>query len=257
MFCGRRLPWRAGGLLYERTFLTDNKVVIHPGDIISYMDMCRNESASLQRGMNFRLGGRVSVILMSLRAGAPYADRIEDGGKILIYEGHDSSRTKTGPNPKEIDQPEHSPAGTLTQNGLFWKAAEAHKKNNASPELVRVYEKIKTGIWAFAGLFELIDAWKQEENGRKVFKFKLHLSRHHVDSQPSDEGKIEHDRLIPTQVKIEVWKRDKGKCVLCGNHENLHFDHIVPFSKGGTSLLAKNVQLLCAKHNLLKRDKIE
>ena len=35
------------------------------------------------------------------------------------------------------------------------------------------------------------------------------------------------------------------------------FDHIIPFSKGGTSLKADNVQLLCARHNLEKRDRIE
>jgi hypothetical protein len=37
-------------------------------------------------------------------------------------------------------------------------------------------------------------------------------------------------------VKLAVWKRDKGSCVLCGSTKNLHFDHILPFSKGGTSL---------------------
>ncbi len=230
---------------------------IHPGDIISYMDMCRYEGASLQRGMNFHLDGRTSVILMSLRAGAPYADRIEKSGQVLIYEGHDIPRTKVGPDPKEVDQAEFFPTGTPTQNGLFWGAAVSHKSHRTAAELVRVYEKIKTGIWAYAGLFELIDAWKQEEGRRKVFKFKLQISDQQVGVLGFGTGEIEHDRLIPTLVKVEVWKRDKGKCVLCGNKENLHFDHIVPFSKGGTSLLAKNIQLLCAKHNLLKRDKIE
>lgn len=37
---------------------------------------------------------------------------------------------------------------------------------------------------------------------------------------------------------------------------NLHFDHDIPFSKGGSSLTAENVRLLCAKHNLEKSDKI-
>ena len=45
----------------------------HQGnEVISYMEMCRREGASLQRGMNFRLGGDHSVILMSLRPNAPY-----------------------------------------------------------------------------------------------------------------------------------------------------------------------------------------
>ena len=226
-------------------------------DIISYMDMCRYEGASLQRGMNFRLDGQTSVILMSLRKGAPYTDRVEQHGQVLIYEGHDVPRTKEGPNPKDIDQPDVSPIGKPTQNGLFWIAALSHKNNGVPAESVRVYEKIKTGIWAYAGLFELVDAWKDREGKRSVFKFKLRLNIQQMSAPSTELEEIEHDRLIPTKVKMEVWKRDKGKCVLCGNKENLHFDHILPFSKGGTSLLANNIQILCAKHNLMKRDKIE
>jgi hypothetical protein len=39
--------------------------------------------------------------------------------------------------------------------------------------------------------------------------------------------------------------------------KNLHFDHDLPFSKGGTSISAKNVRLLCMKHNLQKSANIE
>jgi hypothetical protein len=34
------------------------------------------------------------------------------------------------------------------------------------------------------------------------------------------------------------------------------FDHDIPFSKGGSSLTAVNVRLLCAKRNLQKSDRI-
>jgi hypothetical protein len=37
--------------------------------------------------MNYRLGGEYSVILMSVRRGAPYRDEIQDDGATLIYEG--------------------------------------------------------------------------------------------------------------------------------------------------------------------------
>jgi len=43
-------------------------------DIITYREMCNRENSSLQRGMNFMLGGDYSVILMSVRKGAPYND---------------------------------------------------------------------------------------------------------------------------------------------------------------------------------------
>jgi 5-methylcytosine-specific restriction endonuclease McrA len=57
-------------------------------------------------------------------------------------------------------------------------------------------------------------------------------------------------------MKIKIQARDKGQCVLCGSKENLHFDHDLPYSKGGTSLTAANVKILCAKHNLSKSNKI-
>jgi 5-methylcytosine-specific restriction endonuclease McrA len=63
-------------------------------------------------------------------------------------------------------------------------------------------------------------------------------------------------RVIPTNVKLEVWKRDGAKCVICGASDELQFDHIVPYSKGGTSLVAENIQILCARHNIEKRDQI-
>lgn len=229
-----------------------------PGDVISYLDMCRHESVSLQRGMNFRLRDDVSVILMSGRPGAPYADRVEENGKVLIYEGHDIPRTRNGPDPKTVNQPYFTPGGAPTQNGLFFEAALKFKMREAAPELVRVYEKIRQGIWVFGGFFRLIDAWQESVGGRKVFKFKLELLDSRADgadgAQLSAPG---HDRLIPTSVRLAVWKRDRGQCAICGSRESLHFDHIIPYSKGGSSLVPENVQILCAKHNLQKKDRIE
>jgi len=228
--------------------------LIKAGDVISYLDMCREEGVNLQRGMNFRLQGKLSVILMSLRSGAPYADRIEDHGKVLIYEGHDLPQVVEGPNPKSVDQPMHNPNGTLTQNGLFYQTAIIYKKHENEPELVRVYEKIRSGIWVYNGVFKLVDAWQEISNARKVFKFKLELTDEFLEIEPKE---IDHDRIIPSSVKIEVWKRDKGHCVICGSQDNLHFDHIIPYSKGGSSLVAENIQLLCARHNIAKKNKIE
>ena len=227
-----------------------------PGDVISYLEMSGEEGVNLQREMNFRLHGKFSVILMSLRAGAPYADRVEENGRVLIYEGHDTPRYRDGPDPKKVDQPMVNPSGKLTQNGLFCQSAETYKSNQAEPELVRVYEKIHTGIWVYNGLFKLVDAWQEISNARKVFKFRLEIVED-VDDVTPESREIEHSRLIPASVKLEVWKRDKGQCVLCRSKDNLHFDHIIPYSMGGSSLVVENIQLLCARHNIAKRNKIE
>jgi len=233
--------------------------MITQGDVISYIDMCKEEGVNLQRGMNFRLKGGFSVILMSIRPGAPYADRVEDEGKTLIYEGHDIPQRKGGPNPKLVDQPYKNPGGRLTQNGLFYEAAKKYQanKSQSEPELVKVYEKIRPGIWVYNGIFKLVDAWQERINTRNVFKFKLELVNDEAVISNHEVTDLEHNRLIPTSVKLEVWRRDKGRCVQCGSQDNLHFDHIIPYSKGGSSLVAENIQILCARHNIQKRDKIE
>lgn len=233
--------------------------MFNPGDVISYLDMCSEEGVNLQRGMNYHLRGDTSVILMSLRPNAPYSDRVEDDGRVLIYEGHDVPKTAENPIPKAVDQQMKNPGGTLNQNGLFSKGAERFRKNHNGPELVKVYEKLRAGIWVYNGLFRLLDSWKEKSGGREVFKFKLELPG---DTKPSNsaltqDSDLEHNRLIPPQVKLEVWRRDKGKCVICASSNNLHFDHIIPFSRGGSSLVSENIQLLCARHNIAKRDRIE
>ena len=69
------------------------------------------------------------------------------------------------------------------------------------------------------------------------------------------EQKPERREPIPEEVKFEVWRRDGGKCVICGSQKNLEFDHIIPFSKGGATT-TRNLQLLCQECNRHKSDKI-
>jgi hypothetical protein len=230
--------------------------MIQPGDVISYLEMCREEGVNLQRGMNFHLHGEFSVILMSLRKGAPYADRVEDDGRVLIYEGHDIPRRNAAKDPKMLDQPMTNPSGTLSQNGLFYQAAMKYESGLSHPELVKVYEKIHSGIWVYNGFFKLVDAWQEESGARRVFKFKLEAVED-IGQSTIEQKEIDRTRLIPAWVKLEVWNRDKGQCVICSSKDNLHFDHIIPYSKGGSSLVAENIQLLCARHNLAKRNRIE
>lgn len=219
--------------------------------IISYADIIKREEIMLQRGMNFRIKPNYSVILMSVRKGAPYRDKWHSDTGLLEYEGHDEPR-RGDANPKKIDQPMHTSSGRLTENGKFYNAAIEYKKGKVKPEVVQVYEKISQGIWCDRGRYELIDAKIISDDNRNVFRFFLRPAR----TPRAKEPFLRQTRIIPTKVKVEVWKRDHGKCVICGASDNLHFDHDVPFSKGGSSITTKNVRLLCARHNLKKSDKI-
>ncbi len=218
--------------------------------------MCAAEGQMLQRGMHFRLHGRHSVLLMSIRHGAPYRDRWEEGGKILVYEGHDAPR-RADINPKLVDQPATTPKGTPTQNSLFLRAATDYRSGRSSPEIVKVYEKIRDGIWAYNGTFLLVEGWTESDGRRSVFKFRLRVINEEDEAVERLAPDLPVQRGIPSAIKQEVYKRDRGRCVICGARDNLHFDHDLPFSVGGSSLTAKNVRLLCARHNLEKSDKIQ
>ncbi|MEV6430069.1 TerD family protein [Nocardia sp. NPDC051463] len=62
-------------------------------------------------------------------------------------------------------------------------------------------------------------------------------------------------RSIPQEVKAEVWQRDGGKCVECGDGHYLEFDHIIPLSRGGATS-ASNLQILCRACNRTKGARI-
>ncbi|MGC8979648.1 hypothetical protein [Caldisericum sp.] len=44
----------------------------------------------------------------------------------------------------------------------FFEATKKYQSNKQKfePEIVKVYEKIKSGIWVYNGIFKLIDAWQ-------------------------------------------------------------------------------------------------
>jgi len=119
--------------------------------------------------------------------------------------------------------------GKLTENGKFYEAALEYKQKIRKPEVVQVYEKISQGVWCNRGGFELIDAKILFDGTRNVFRFFLRPGK----TPHAKEPFLKQTRVIPTAVKVEVWNRDQG-----------------------CSITAKNVRLLCAKHNLEKSNKI-
>ena len=223
-------------------------------ELLRYNELVTREGGKhIQKGMNFGIQGSYSVVLMSVEDNAPYADEmLEDG--VIKYEGHDARvpvQLK-----KEVDQQLANPSGTLTENGKFFQAAENFKEGKREPAKIKVYRKLRKGIWVDMGFYDLIDAFKEFNGKRDVFKFLLKPNFEGFDSDVADNVDLAHNRYIPGNVMQEVYIRDSGRCVECGSEENLHYDHKIPFSKGGSSKDARNIQLLCAKHNLEKGNKL-
>jgi len=129
------------------------------------------------------------------------------------------------PKRREMKQPlsKYSERGYVDKFGSWTKALETFVEfiNSASDEKEEV----------------LIDVDNIETNDRPEIEYK-----HKTKRQPSEK------------LKVQVLMRDGNKCSLCGitvTGDNIHFDNIYPWSKGGETVL-DNLQILCAPHNIAK-----
>ena len=84
------------------------------------------------------------------------------------------------------------------------------------------------------------------QNG--VNNFEENSSCHHITN-----------RDVNLRLRFKVLQRDNFKCCICGaspaknSDVELHVDHIIPWSKGGETVI-ENLQTLCSKCNLGKSD---
>lgn len=53
---------------------------------------------------------------------------------------------------------------------------------------------------------------------------------------------------IPPEVREAVWRRDRGRCVLCGSPKAGPWCHYIPRSRGGLGI-EENVVTLCDFHH--------
>jgi len=129
--------------------------------------------------------------------------------------------------------------------------AETIEEKKEQLRRVFLYEKRQ-------GEEEELERQKVEIRRELLEKERKRQLRKQVKMEMIESGDIQDSRKrasISQDVKDKVWIRDGGKCVVCGSNSNLEFDHIIPFSKGGSNSY-RNLQLLCEKCNREKSNKI-
>jgi hypothetical protein len=110
--------------------------------------------------------------------------------------------------------------------------------------------------WVYRGFLYLVQGSYSDEQFRLLIledfdkeRRKWETLKRKFDSAESQD--VASRPRIPESVRVEVWRRDGGKCARCGSREKLEYDHIVPLSKNGSNT-ARNVELLCEKCNRSK-----
>lgn len=94
----------------------------------------------------------------------------------------------------------------------------------------------------------------------QVVNWHQHQSPHHMEvpsNIPAPIGQSNKFNHTPITKKLRerVFKRDGYACKKCKETQNLHIDHILPISKGGSSE-ESNLQTLCKQCNLTKSAKV-
>ena len=184
-------------------------------------------------------------------------EKLKEG--FISYEGHDNNELDRST--RKLNDQIMTWYGNLAPNGEFYNAAKEFENGKIEkPYPVKVYEKPHfKDLWTDLGIYGLVkvDYELDRPGRRKAFKFLLSPNFEYNNlKHPQDDKEIPRSRLIPREVKILVMKRDNGKCSECENEKDLQFDHIIPFSQGGSNN-EQNIQILCSSCNMKKGNKIQ
>jgi len=77
------------------------------------------------------------------------------------------------------------------------------------------------------------------------------LERAHAALHQEHAAEATRRDPLPREVRLVVWRRDRGRCRECGNGFDLQYDHVIPLALGGASSV-ENLQLLCGDCNRAK-----
>ncbi|HEV7345488.1 MAG TPA: HNH endonuclease [Devosia sp.] len=97
----------------------------------------------------------------------------------------------------------------------------------------------------------LAHEWAMKHTGEPIAPFSTQEQIEEYEAnRPRGRQSTPKAAISPALRKL-VLERDAYRCQQCGDHHDLHIDHVFPESKGGATT-AENLQVLCGPCNLRK-----
>ena len=150
----------------------------------------------------------------------------------------------------------------LLQLWIHYGRQPHYSEINKPPSVVGPKAYIRRwGTWIKA-LQTFVNKMNQEDNTPPELPVTTEIIINNPKIQKSRKLSASDKRDIPLGLRWKVCVRDRFRCVKCGatpaNDLNcdIHADHIIPFSKGGKTVI-ENLQVLCKKCNLGKGNRSE
>lgn len=227
----------------------------------SLYDYCRrelhySEDAAVQRIIVARKAQKFPRLLSML-----------DSGAISL-----SAATAIAPHlsPTNVDAVLTMAHGISVRDARSWAAAQSPQRER--PDRITPLGQGRNLLTFTAG----DDLLRKIERGKELLWHKFPGGRlEHVIGQALDDmlrkrdpalqvaRRAEHKaslrgRYVPRGVRLEVWRRDEGRCAFvghdgrrCEERSGLEYDHVKPLALGGETT-AENLRLLCRAHNQLR-----
>lgn len=106
--------------------------------------------------------------------------------------------------------------------------------------------------------WEYIQEYSPDEVNCKIFGHACPVFFAQSDGTETKDGRLD-GRHIPRQIMLQVVRRDNHVCQACYKYvpdDEVEFDHIIPFSRGGPTSVA-NLRLLCRSCNRKKSNAMD
>ena len=141
------------------------------------------------------------------------------------------------------------------RSGVLRPAAYVRAERAQRSEPVALMERAGRRWWWYRDRF-----WWEDEgyDARDVVALVADRERRRRGRLDRAHAALERERTslarrepLPRDVRLTVWRRDRGRCRECGNGFDLQYDHVIPLSLGGASSV-DNLQLLCGDCNRAK-----